>query len=227
MTPAAQAAAELMGEAARLVEAPDEGEQAAPEDETPDLSILEADTTGIEDLLEAPAEEEEDEEEPVAPDPEDEYQYEDPEKLQAKLRKLEKKLTWSEEQRVKQGVKNWRQEATRRFPLADVEEINATSRRAFLREAEAQHQRYAKKLKPLLGQLKQTETQEQAASLAQERAQEENDWGLPASGPPQPMVEQAEGVTQSQQALDRRRHGSVKDMVKARFQFDERFNKGI
>lgn len=229
LSPAAQAAAELVEGAARLVEAP-EGEQPAEQtpEAAPELPSLEADLSGIEDLLDEPPEDEvEFEEEPPGEEPEGEYDYQDPDKLQARLKKLEKQNKWLEEQRVKQGQKNWKAEAAKRFPLADVDEINATSRRAFLKAAATQHQRYQKKLSPILSQIEALKGAAIETIREEERGRAENAWGRPTAGPQQPLVEAAEGTVRQQNALDRGRYGSVQEMVRARFSHDERFKGGV
>lgn len=232
MTPAAQAAAEIVAGAAQLVEAPEQGEQPAPAQtetapEAPALSF-EADTQGIEDLLapEDEAEEEEDDYQEPPQEPESYDQY-DPGQLQARIKKLEKQNKFLEEQRVTQGRKQWKAEAEKRFPLADVDDIQATSRRAFLRKAAESHQRYQKKLEPILGRLDGIKQEATAAVKAEQRAATAKGWGPPTTGPQQPLVETAEQETSRQHALDRRNHRSVADMVKARFEHDPNFNEGI
>lgn len=216
-SPAAQAAAELVAGAARLVEAP-EGEQPAPEtaEETPGVPSFEADLSGIEDLLEAPPEDEEDEEPPSfeEPDPEDSY---DPDQTQAKLRKLEKQLAWEREQRIKQGTKNWKAEAAKRFPLADVDEIQATSRRAFLRAAADQHQRYERKLKPILSQVEALKGEAIQTIREEERGRAANAWGRPTAGPQQPLTETAEQASEEQRINDPRNYGKFQDYMRAQF----------
>jgi hypothetical protein len=226
MTPAAQAAAELVEGTARLVEAP-EGEQPAPEVETePEPFNLDADVSGIEGLLDDPLEEEEDDEEPPEED-DTAYDEYDPNQLQARLKKAEKQLKWSEEQRVTQGRKNWKAEAERRFPLADVDEITATSRRGFLKAADASHKRYKRKLTPILAQLKGAEKAEEEARRAEDREREAGQWGRPRGGPQQPLTEQAEAATSQERNLDRRNYGGVKEMVKARLKHDPNFQDGV
>lgn len=228
MTPAAQAAADLVAPAARLVEAPVEGEQPEPvvEEAPPELPSLQADTTGIEDILE---EQPEEEEEPEPPADEDDTAYDqyDPDQLQAKLRKLEKQNKWLEEQRVTSGRKTWAAEAERRFPLADVDEIKATSRRGFLKAAAESHTRYEKKLKPILGQLDQLRSDVVSGAVEEGREQAAERWGKPTGGPQQPLTERAEAQSSQAQQLDRRRHSTVAEMVKARFQHDPNLKDGI
>jgi hypothetical protein len=66
----------------------------------------------------------------------------DPEKkeLLKKLRAAEKKAQFFEEKRVESERGKWSEEAAKYFPYAAVDAIKATSRRAFLREAKAQHE---------------------------------------------------------------------------------------
>lgn len=226
-SPAAQAAAELVAGAARLVEAPEQGEQPAPvAEETPEIPSFTADLSGIEDILDEPEDlaDLEEEEPPAETGEFDEY---DPDRAQAEIKRLNKKLKWESEQRVKNGQKVWRAEAKRRFPLAAplVDRIEATSRRAFLREAAEYQQLLDTGLKPILSRLDAQSAQVEADARATAEANTASAWGRPTSGPAQPLVEEAR--TNQDQDLDRRRYGSPLEMVQARFRSDPRFKDGI
>lgn len=130
---------------------PEQPEAAA---ETPQDAVSETDTFEIdpelpEDLAAFLAQDDE----PVAPQAEEdaftfqdtgeeEFEY-DEEKaaLKKKLQKLEAKAAWAEEQRVKAVRPKWEAEAEKFFPFADSTSIQADSRRGFLKEAQAQHER--------------------------------------------------------------------------------------
>lgn len=164
--------------------------------ETPEYEFpsFAADTEGIEDLLEPEPEPEPEftyqpeaeEEEPVWDDDDEKR------KLKSELAKLQKKVAWESEQRVKVSEKNWREEASRRFPLADVAEINATSRRQMLAKAAEQHTRYAKKLEPFTEALELLKSQAVAEVKAEARVQAAEAWGRPTSGPSVPVVNNSE-----------------------------------
>lgn len=207
------------------VAAPVEGEQAAPEAPTeteaePEFNY-EADTEGIEDLLAEP-----DDDEPELDDDEpavqatDEYGVVDPEvaRLQAKLAKAQKQLKHQEGLRAKDNETKWRSEAERRFPLADVDEITATSRRSFLRKAEEQHQRYYKKVSPVLEKLDALRAEVITEAKAEGRAAAEESWGRPTVAP------QVAQVSAAEQELDPRRFKTLHDLTRARLNLGERSN---
>lgn len=163
-------------------------EQAAPVAPEPTaFPSWEADTTGIEDIFDEedePPVDDEPEFETLAPQP-TANEWDDPEKraLQARLAKAERQIEWERKQRAKVAEKEWRNEAGRRFPFADPETINATSRRGFLRQAAEQHQRVTRKIQPVLDALEQTrsETVQEAKLVA--RAEAAQQWGRPTTGP--------------------------------------------
>jgi hypothetical protein len=229
MTPAAQAAAELVAGAARLVEAPEEGEQAAPEttEETPELPSLEADLSGIEEILDEAPEEEPEEEEPPPEEDDPAFDEYDPNQLQAQLKKLKKQNEWLNEQRIKNGLKSWKIEAAKRFQWADLDEIKATSKRSYMKQAFASHQRYAKKLAPIYAELEKVRNAAVDTVRGEVRAEAEQAWGRPTGGPQQPLTERAEAEGQRQHALDRRRYRSVQEMVSARFKHDPNMKDGV
>lgn len=209
------------------VAAPVEGEQAAPEAPTeteaePEFNY-EADTEGIEDLLAEPDDEEDDviddDDEPIAAQT-DEYGVVDPEvaRLQAKLAKAQKQLKHQEGLRAKDNETKWRSEAERRFPLADVDEITATSRRGFMRKAEEQHQRYYKKVSPVLEKLDALRAEVITEAKAEGRQAAEDSWGKPTVAP------QVAQVTAAEQELDPRRFKTLHDLTRARLKLGETSN---
>lgn len=168
--------------------APVEGEQPAPEaaPEPFALPSWDADTTGIEDLLD----EEDDpplDDEPIyqAPEPASDEWDDDEEKraLKARLAKAERQIEWERNRAAKAAEKEWRAEAARRFPFSDPETIKATSRRGFLRDAAEQHQRVAKKIQPVLDALEATRTETVQEAKLQARVEAAQQWGRPTAGP--------------------------------------------
>ena len=188
-----EAAASLLAEdqvAEATTEVVEQQETAEPEFEFPSF---EADTSGIEDLLEPEPEPEP--EFTYQPEAEEEPTWDDDDekrKLKSELAKLQKKVAWESEQRIKASEKNWREEAARRFPLADVDEIKATSRRQMLAKAAEQHARYDKKLKPITSALEALKAQAVAEVKAEARQQAEEAWGKPTAGPAVPTVQSGE-----------------------------------
>lgn len=196
-------------------------EQAAPEPQ-PEVEIpsWEADTDGIEDILTEPDDDEpefqledDQDDEPVLSQ-QDEYLDPEVAKLRARLAKAEKQNRYLAELRARDNLKGWRAEAARRFPLADVDDIQATSRRAVLRQAQAQHERYTRKVEPLLKtleELKQSVVAEAKQAAKEEAAQA---WGQPTTAPQPQMVQAAEDTTK----LDRRNYKNPYELIKARIQ---------
>jgi len=114
-------------------------------------------------------------------DQEDDFQ--DPEQLQRQLKKLQKQLRWEQEQKTKQGRKLWADEARKYFQFSNPEVIQAKSRRAFLKEAQRQHEAVAKVAKPVFDQLAEEKKKIREEALAEARAQAEQMWGRPTTGP--------------------------------------------
>lgn len=109
-------------------------------------------------------------------------EFEDP-RMAKKMKKLEKQLAWEREQRVKASRKAWAQEAQKYFQFSNPEVIQANSRRAFLKEAQKQHLAVAKVAKPLFDQLAAEKAVLREQALAEAKAEAEQRWGRPTSGP--------------------------------------------
>ena len=188
-----QAAAALMDDVAEEIIS----EQPAPEAAEPEVELpsWQADTTGLDFL-----EDEDDEPElPAAPVEEEEEVEpewdEDPAatKLRKDLAKANKQLAWEREQRITSSRKNWRQEAERRFPLADVDSIRkADRRRATLKAAAAQQAKMEKKLGPILQRVDQLRGEVLTEARQEARAEAAQAWGAPSVGAP--SGEQAQAV---------------------------------
>lgn len=209
-----------------------DGDEAPVQGEQPDTPVVEpveipsfsADTEGIEDLLDAPDFEEEPPAVVQQQQSEEEYQeYVDPAELQARLARAERELEYERKLRVDSNVKGWREEAARRFPLADVDEIQATSRRAMMKKAQEQHERYERKIQPVIEKLDALRSEVIQEAKAEGREQSAQAWGAPTSGPQVPTVAAAE----TDAKLDRRQYKTVHEMVRARFNNDPRFTGGI
>lgn len=192
---------------------PQATQPAAPDVEIPSFA---ADVDGIEDILEFDFDDVEDDGVPVARATEeyepDEYDDENTARLKAKLAKLEKQVQYQQQLRAKDNEAKWRSEAQRRFPLADVDEINATSRRAFLKKAHEQHARYARKVEPIIKQLDDLKSSLVAEVKQEAREQAQQAWGRPTTGPQVQTVQAAEDADR----LDRRKYRSVHEVVAAR-----------
>lgn len=203
----------------------EETEQTAPE-ATPndlDLSQFTSDTSGLDWLQDEPEPDDEEDytveppsfDEPVAaPVTAEETWDEDEEKqaLRRQVAQLQKRAQWEQEQRVAQSQKKWREEAARRFPLSDPGTINATSRRAMLRDAKAQHDRVSTKIRPLLDRLEQERTQVLTETRQEVRREAQQAWGKPAVNVGQAAVEAPQSPGQSKL----RRGESFYDRVRSR-----------
>lgn len=105
----------------------------------------------------------------------------------ARLRALEKRNAFLEERIVQTNRGKWVQENLRAYPLLaqhfpdDVKAIDATSRRAFAREAAALHDKYSKALRPVLETLATAKTAAREDVRAEERTNVRNAWGVPAA----------------------------------------------
>ncbi len=210
----AQAVAADMIQEDSVVAAAPEAEQTVTEEpvET-DIPSYEADTEGIEDLLAEPDDdldiEDPDDPEPVLVQTDE---YDDPEvaKLKAQLVKAQKQLSHQTQLRAQDNEKKWAAEASRRFPLADVDEIHATSRRSYLRKAQEQHDRYNRKLEPVLSKLDALRTEVIQEAKAEGRAHAEQAYGRPTVAP------QIAQVEHSEQQIDPRRFKNLHDLTLAR-----------
>lgn len=216
---AAQAAADVVNDlVGDTAEAPfEEGEQPAVAEQTVEVEIpsWEADTSGLDFLDELEERLDEEPEPPSFTVDEEEPDWNEDEqttKLKREHAKLQKQLAWEREQRLKVSSKGWKEEAARRFPLADVDEIQADSRRAFLRKAHEQHARYERKLKPFTDTLEALKQQAVAEVKQEARAQAEAAWGKPTAAPQVHQVEQADEAAK----LDRRQYKSPYEMALAR-----------
>lgn len=153
---ATEAASEVLSEDLGIfAEAPEQGEQTEPE--AVENVAVEVDPFAevelpddIRELVEVPDFEAEAEQEvesylvSEAKEVDEEFDIEnewDPEKKEIlkRLYAAEKKAQFYEEKRAEEAAKNWSQEAEKYFPYADTSKIQATSKRAFLRAAKAEH----------------------------------------------------------------------------------------
>lgn len=211
------------------VVAPDTGEQPAePTIEEPvveqEVPSFQADTTGIEELLTEPDEEPD----PYVYTPEPVQQsdeYEDPElrAVKEQLARANAQIEHERQLRAQNEAKRWAEEAERRFPLADVSTIQAQSRRSFLREAKASHERYEQKLGPYLEKLDNLREEVITEARQEGRQQAEAAWGRPTSAPQTPTVTAAE----TEVTLDRKNYKNPLDLIRARMAHDPQFKDGI
>lgn len=184
------------------------------EQQSAERTSFDSDITGIEDLL--GDEDEIEEPEPPTIVAEEEEEYEEPEiaKAKAAQKKAEQQLDWYKEKWLEQGRKNWREEAKRRFPLANVDAIKADSRKSFLRAAKEQHDYVLPIVKPHLKQFEEERATAYQETRDQERVRLRAAYGNPTTGPPEPMIEHAAAAAEAD-ALDRRHFKTLQDRTRA------------
>lgn len=231
-TPAQEAAAgvmnDLLGELEEFTEQPESTDEASEEstdeqqqDETEVPEITWETPEELREVLEAPDfDEEEDDDEPVAQEQEFQFDDDDPEKIRMakQLAKMQKKLAWAEEQKVKASRKAWADEARKYFQFSNPEVIQAKSRRAFLKEAQQQHAAVAKVAKPIFDQINQDKEQIREQIRAEERARAEKMWGRPTSGPT-PAVNLEDTQTSARKRLEQGRN--LTDVLKSKIKSGE------
>lgn len=148
----------------------------------------------------------------------DEYEYADPE-VAAKLRALEKRNKFLEDRDVAKSKKGWVEEAKRVYPdLArlipgEIEAITATSRRAFLRAADAANTKYATALAPTLARLEAERVAIAAGATEVAREEVANAWGRPAADTLPPLAAAQADALQKARAT-----GKLEEQIKVLMQ---------
>jgi hypothetical protein len=156
-------------------------------------------------------------------EPEEEFTYEDdPRLIEERTKRIaaEKKAAHFEAQRVKDARKTWVAEALEHAPLAadllgdNLEEIKATSKRAFLREAAEAHQKARKVLERQLGSATQIAGEEVAAVKAEAKREAAKAYGRPTSGPGVAPAQAAETAARVAAAREQRGlRGAIREMI--------------
>jgi hypothetical protein len=120
----------------------------------------------------------------------------DPE-VAKRLRTLEKRNAWLEEQRVNSEKKKWVAENLKAYPLLaryaadEVAAIAATSRRGFARQAAALNGRMAKMVQPALQEIADARKQLRGEVVQEVRSEYREGWGEITTGPSVSPVEAA------------------------------------
>lgn len=102
-----------------------------------------------------------------------------------RIRELEKRNAWLEQQTVKANKGKWIAEAERSFPLLkayagdELREIQATSRRGFAREAAKLNDRMTRVLTPAIQDLQAAKQQAKTEATTEARQLAAQNWGLP------------------------------------------------
>lgn len=145
-----------------------------------------------------------------------EGEYVDPQLLEERKKRIaaEKKAAHYEQLRVRDARKEWEQEAAKYYPLANAKKIEATSRRAFLRQAKQAHEEN----KPFV--LAAIEKQKGELAAERERIREEVKaeleaaWGKPISGSAQVAATIPEKEEKVEKAFRRNFHQGVREMLR-------------
>jgi len=133
-----------------------------------------------EDLLEFLDEPEFDE--PDVVEQHDTDEFVDPDEIARKLAVAERRLAYAEQKRAEAERTKWVAEATKFFPYADTSKINATSRRAFLRQARDAHQSVASHVTPLLADIEAAKEAARKQAYEEAKAEAAAAWGRPNLG---------------------------------------------
>jgi len=104
-------------------------------------------------------------------------------RLKAELAKAQKKAEFADKQRLEASKPKWMKEAEKFFPLSSPGEIEASSRKEFLRKAQEQHEALKPAAVKLKADMDAMLAAERAKIEAEVRAQAEAAWGRPLSGP--------------------------------------------
>jgi hypothetical protein len=143
----------------------------------------------------------------------DEYVYDEQDSEERRLRiAAEKKLAWIEGRLQDQNKSKWRAEATKYFPLSEhsLDSIQADSRRSFLRQAKAEHEKVLPYVKPLIERLGATAEEVKAQAKQEGRAEARAAWGQPTTGP---GTVPTRGSADEQELEDARKTGNLAKII--------------
>lgn len=110
-------------------------------------------------------------------------EMEDADDLRAKIAKLEKALNFQKELRAKTQRSTWEKEAKERYPLANISDISAQSRNAFMKAAAKSHNQNYDHLSPYFQQLEEAAKQAREQAKAEGKKEAVEAWGEVPSAP--------------------------------------------
>lgn len=116
-------------------------------------------------------------------DDDETYVDDETRRLRAELAKAQKALENERKQRVESNVGRWREKYKQMYPLADVDEIKATSRREFERQAALSHNKAYKVLEPQLKLLREAREKILEEARLEGKADAAAAYGKPTTGP--------------------------------------------
>jgi len=205
------AASTLVQEVADAAGATPSGQEAVSVDEPqeteefrlPEFQLVELEDDEDEDLLAPAAEVEEDDE--VLVD-----EYEDESVLRAKLAKLEKQNQYLAQQAAGAKRDQWKAKYKAMYPLANVDEIDATSRRAFEKAAVKSHNANFRLLEPIIKQFNDARETLVGAATAEGRAKAAAAFGKPTAGP---GIVPLEASAQTEDLVAARKTGDLRKVL--------------
>jgi len=204
------AASTLVQEVADAAGATPSGQEAVSADEPqeteefriPEFQLVELEDDEDEDLLPV-AEVEEDDESLVD-------EYEDESVLRSRLAKLEKQNQYLAEQAAGAKRQSWKAKYKEMYPLANVDEIDATSRRAFEKAAVKSHNANFRLLEPIIKQFNDAREQLVGAATAEGRAAAAAAFGKPTAGP---GIVPLEASAQTEDLVAARKTGDLRKVL--------------
>jgi hypothetical protein len=168
----------------------------------PEFQLVELEDDEDEDLL-TPAAEEEDDESLVD-------EYEDENILRARLAKLEKQNQYLAQQAAGAKRDQWKAKYKEMYPLANVDEIEATSRRAFEKAAVKSHNANFRLLEPIIKQFNDARETLVGAATAEGRAAAAAAFGKPTAGP---GIVPLEASAQTEELVAARKTGDLRKVL--------------
>lgn len=172
-------------------------------EELPDDLLAELDLD--EDDLDMPSDVEEDDD--------DDEDFEVDSKLKRELAKARREAEHYKQLRIKSARPKWEEEAKKYFPLSEtvLSNIEADSRRAFLRKAREAHETVKPFVERHLASITQAAEAERERIREEERERAREQWGVTEVDAPQPPSE-----AEQQARIERaRRTGDLADTIKA------------
>lgn len=152
------------------------------------------------------------------PDPDLEVnleEYQDTEELARELTKTRKRNKYLEEQTLIKARKEWRREGKKYFPYAELDTIEATSRRGFLKQAQTQHEQIKGRVESVLTEERKKLTAAQTAEQVAAREAAATSWGKPVTGGAPAMPPAQTTADDRLQAARRNRdlQGSIRALI--------------
>jgi hypothetical protein len=148
---------------------------------------------------------------------EDEYGVAEDEESVRERVKLQKRNEYLEKELAKTKSTSWKEEAKKYFPLSEhaLDDIKATSRRSFLKQAKAQHEAILPHVQKVLADAKSFVDAEKAAGRADGKAAAAAAFGQPLSGPDINEIDQAAAeATITAAREDARKSGSLTNLFR-------------